>query len=77
MQRSAGGTGDTSCRFYPGETTMSMQHEEDNPSEPTGDIFTLEHEDDPHVGPFWEREPVGKPLVAFEALPVKTVASHW
>ena len=61
----------------PGETTMSIRDREDRPSEPTGDILTFQHEDDPEVGPSPEPEPLGKPLVAFEALPVKTVPSSW
>ncbi len=56
---------------------MSIRDREDRPSEPTGDILTFQHEDDPEVGPSPEPEPLGKPLVAFEALPVKTVPSSW
>lgn len=56
---------------------MRIRRNEEDPSEPTGEIFVLEREDDPAVEPPSEREPLGKPLVPFEALPVKTIVSRW
>jgi hypothetical protein len=56
---------------------MRTRPEEDGPAQPTRDILTRERQDDPEAGPSLGTEPVAKPLVAFEALPVKTVVSRW
>jgi hypothetical protein len=57
---------------------MRRRRREIHPSEPRGDVLTLEREEDVVVAPSHEREPVRKPLVVpFEALPAKTVVSSW
>jgi hypothetical protein len=57
---------------------MRRRRKEESPSERSGELLTLEREDEPEVRPAPEHEPVRKPLVVpFEALPAKTIVSRW
>ena len=46
---------------------MKIRRRDDSPSEPTGDVLTLERGDGPELGPFEESASGEKPLAAFAA----------
>jgi hypothetical protein len=57
---------------------MRRRRKQESPAAPTGELLTLEREDDPVVAQAPERETVHKPFVVpFEALPAKTTVSRW
>jgi hypothetical protein len=57
--------------------TMNRPHDEGIPADRVGDVLTLRREESPEVPEmksFSQPDPTGKPLVAFETLPVHTAA---
>jgi hypothetical protein len=56
---------------------MNRPHDEGSPADRIGAVLTLQREESaevPQVKSFSQPDPVGKPLAAFETLPVHTAA---
>ena len=64
-----GGNGGPSRRLDPSDTTMKIRRKDLSPSEPSGDVLTLERDDGPDLEPFAPTETVGTHLPAFETAP--------